>query len=201
MMNDALKKSISDKSGAKHVLGKEVKYSASMTRTEMLDQLEHVIDGIEEVQLRNSLRAYLSRKLTFLGAPSSGGYHHAYENGNLEHTLEVVKICLKLAEEARMPINNDVLIAGAILHDIGKEQCYEIKDTKIEDTQVGKLVEHISLGIEIAGKWIESKYIDKIIHVIASHHNLKEWGSPVQPQTSEAWIVHLADMFSAKLLG
>lgn len=93
----------------------------------------------------------------------------------------------------------DILIAGAILHDIGKINCYEYNQRNIDITDLFLKHEHIIQGVKLVTQYVRSKKIDNILHIIASHHNLKEWGSPVKPNFIEAWIVHYADNISGKI--
>jgi len=93
----------------------------------------------------------------------------------------------------------DVLIAGAILHDIGKIHCYDYNLRNIDITDLFLKHEHIIHGVKLATQFVKSIKLDNILHIIASHHNLKEWGSPVKPHCIEAWIVHYADNISGKL--
>ena len=93
----------------------------------------------------------------------------------------------------------DVLIAGAILHDIGKINCYEYNQINIDITGLFLRHEHIIHGVKLVTQYVRSKKIDNILHIIASHHNLKKWGSPVKPISIEAWIVHYADNISGKI--
>jgi len=61
--------------------------------------------------------------------------------------------------------------------------------------------DHIVNGIKLVTENIESEKINEIIHTISSHHNLKEWGSPTEPKTNEAWIIHFIENLSSKLMG
>ncbi len=93
----------------------------------------------------------------------------------------------------------DLLIAGAILHDIGKINYYDFYKRNIDITDIFLKQEHIIQGVKLVTQFIRSKKIDNILHIIASHHNLKKWGSPVKPTCIEAWIIHYADNISGKI--
>jgi len=93
----------------------------------------------------------------------------------------------------------DILIAGAILHAIGKIYCYDYNPRNINITDILLKHEHVIQGVKLATKFIRPRNIDSILHIIASHHNLKEWGSPVKPNSIEAWIIHYADNISGKI--
>ena len=98
-------------------------------------------------------------------------------------------------------IDQDLLIAGAILHDIGKINCYKYYNEIIEITDIFHKQEHIINGIKIISQEIKSEKLDKLIHILASHHNIKEWGSPIEPISNEAWIIHFVENLSSKIMG
>ena len=184
------------------VAGKEAKFSTTKSKSELMATITDLVKTISDDRLRDSLSRFIENG-AFKGAPSSPSYHHAYENGNLEHTVEVLSSAIVMASmvDDAIHVDRDVLIAGAILHDIGKEDCYEMNEDGIVETETSNMNGHVVRGIQIAAQSIESEKIDTIIHVIASHHATMELGSPVHPETPEAWIVHLADSLSARLLG
>lgn len=127
--------------------------------------------------------------------------HHAYKGGLLEHTLEMLKMsdCL----ETRYPkINRDLLIAGIILHDVGKIVEYETGLT-VKMTTRGKLLGHIAIGAELVRAAMPSgmpeNLQDELLHLILSHHGEFEFGSPVKPKTVEAIAISRFDDASAKI--
>ncbi len=100
-----------------------------------------------------------------------------------------------------MKIDKDLLIAGTLLHDVGKINCYKIEDRKIVLTKTYFEQDHIINGIKLVSRNINSDKLDQLLHIIASHHNLKEWGSPTEPKSNEAWIIHFAENLSSKIMG
>lgn len=144
----------------------------------------------------------------FAFAPAGKSFHHNYIGGLLEHTLEVVQICdlmCDISEKSNFqpPINRDLLITGAMLHDVGKveELTYE---TVFDYSDKGKLIGHIV----IAANWIygackqipdfPEELQDLVLHLILSHQGKLENASPVEPKTLEAIILYYADELSAK---
>ncbi len=124
--------------------------------------------------------------------------------GLLEHTVQVARIAQFLAN--LYPCNVELALAGALLHDIGKLQELEAQPGKGFTTD-GNMFGHIFLGtlyIQQHAQQInqldEATLID-LLHIILTHHGMKEHGSPVCPVTIEALIVHQADMVEAKLTG
>ncbi|MHC1624704.1 MAG: HD domain-containing protein, partial [Methermicoccaceae archaeon] len=88
--------------------------------------------------------------------------------------------------------------------DVGKINCYEYNETTHGDFQVTTILreqDHIIHGVKLISQYIKSEKLDDIIHIVASHHALRIWGSPVEPQSNEAWIVHLADNLSSRIMG
>jgi len=145
-----------------------------------------------------------SFRLKLEQTPGSVSGHHAKLGGLLLHTFEVTSIARAMAKT--MNANADLVITGALLHDIGKVEAYEIEGGSFGQTPHGLLLGHVVLGclmlerrLAAAARRIcsASQALD-LQHMILSHHGALEFGSPVQPMTAEAEIVHWADEASAK---
>jgi 3'-5' exoribonuclease len=143
-------------------------------------------------------------RVRFERTPASTGGHHAKLGGLLLHIYEVTSIARQAARTMRA--NVDLVVAGALLHDIGKVESYEIGPGGFSFTSCGLLVGHVVLGtlmlerrLALLGERICSDgQLTELHHMILSHHGALEFGSPVQPMTTEAEIVHWADEASAK---
>lgn len=138
----------------------------------------------------------------FKEKPAAAKIHHAYKGGLLEHTLGVCRLCRHFADQYS-ELDRQTLLAGAILHDIGKIREYT-SDTVIDDTQEGRLLGHIFLGFEIIAPFLAKSGLDKPLqehlkHLILSHHGQLEFGAAKLPQTAEAMALHYADNLDAKL--
>ncbi len=141
----------------------------------------------------------------FLLAPAAKKNHHNYIGGLAEHTLRIARVAEEISKYYPM-VDRDLLIAGALLHDIGK--VYELEYTpEIEYTDAGKLLGHLILGYElVSNKMKESGFMGKfpeelrmkLLHMILSHHGELEFGSPVVPLLIEAQILHFLDNLDAK---
>jgi 3'-5' exoribonuclease len=167
---------------------------------EMENSLDGILATIENPYLRKLLNLIFNDpdiREEFLKAPAAKKYHHAYIGGLIEHTLNVVEVAEALLE-VYPNISRDLLITGALLHDIGKIKSYEYKKG-IDISDEGKLLDHIYMGLSI----VENK-INKIenfpedlklrvLHMIASHHGEKEMGALVNPLTEEAILLHFCD--------
>ncbi|MEF8849005.1 MAG: HD domain-containing protein [Candidatus Thermoplasmatota archaeon] len=168
------------------------------------------IENMEDKQLKNLLNSFFKDQKflqEFIHAPSAMTHHHNYIGGNLEHTSNVVELCKKITTMYHH-INKDLLITGAILHDVGKIKEYKTT-ASIDKTSEGNFIGHIVIG----DRWIKEK-IQKIrekggtfsdekeihlSHMILSHHGKYEYGSPRMPKTIEACILHQADNMDAQV--
>lgn len=170
---------------------------------ELRERLTYFAEKIKEPRLKDSLLRLLKKIDFFSGTPCTQFYHHAYEHGLLEHTVQLLDLSTNIAKtiEDRYAVDSDLLIAGCILHDAGKIHCYKYTEEGIKTTEAQHDHAHIVQGIKITVQHIQSEKIDGIIHIIASHHGVQEWGSPVKPRTPEAWIIHTMDYLSSRILG
>lgn len=129
--------------------------------------------------------------------------HHALLGGLLKHTVEVAAIARTIAKTSGADI--ELVMAGVLLHDIGKLEAYTWDGT-FEQTERGRLLGHVVLGaMLLQGRLAETSppvctelERDILLHLILSHHGRLEFGSPVLPMTLEAEVLHWADNASAK---
>lgn len=170
---------------------------------EMWQELQGVVASVESPQVRG----LLDRILTAHGErlriwPAAQAVHHAYRGGLLEHILKIADSVSFLATS--YGANRDLLIAGAILHDIGK--LFELSYGVTTDYSVeGNLLGHITMGAqlvrdvtrEIPGFPDDLRL--QIEHLVLSHHGAKALGSPVDPMTVEAFILAAADDLDARI--
>lgn len=128
--------------------------------------------------------------------PAGMRLHHAYLGGLLQHSVDVAGIAVAVAEQVGN-VDKDLVIAGALLHDIGKLR--EISSQiGFPYTNEGRLLGHITMSVlmvqEAAAKLrIPSSRLEQLEHILLSHHGENEKGSPVACATREAFIVHYAD--------
>ena len=171
---------------------------------EMETELKAIIDKINNIYLKELLKTLLSDEnyAKYKKVPAGKAWHHAYIGGLLEHTLEIIKIC-ELMCGIHGEINKDLLITGAILHDMGKIEELEY-ETGFNYTDKGKLIGHIVIAanlIEKTANKIENFPEDlknQLIHLVLSHQGKLEYASPVTPKTLEAIVLYHADELSAK---
>lgn len=140
----------------------------------------------------------------WLRSPAARTMHQAYIGGLLEHTLMLAKLADAVASLYGPDlIRRDILVAGAILHDIGKLE--EIRcDTEISTTRRGRLMGHIPLGFELWERTARAFGVpdddrDHIGHIILSHHGQREWGAAALPMSREAQVFHCLDLIDSKM--
>lgn len=169
--------------------------------------VDRVRAEIESATLRRVLDLFFADddfRVRFERTPASTGGHHAKLGGLLLHVYEVTNIAKQTARTMRA--NTDLVVAGALLHDVGKVESYEVGPGGFTFTPCGLLVGHVVLGALMLERRIAAlgtrvcsdAQLTELQHMILSHHGALEYGSPVQPMTTEAEIVHRADEASAK---
>lgn len=178
---------------------------------EMFDELRELVD--DHVR-SGAVRRFLETLLTdeefvekFKEAPAATSNHHDYFGGLLEHTLSMTRIGVSLSNHyARYYpgfLNQDLVIAGCILHDAGKvdELSY---DRSVSYSTEGKLVGHIAQGVELVTATADAmqspppeELVSQLKHLVLSHHGHREFGAPVEPRTPEAMLLHEIDMIDS----
>ncbi len=140
----------------------------------------------------------------FKVAPAARGMHHAFRSGLLEHTVSVVSAAKMLAQH--YGADQDLVVAGALLHDLGKIWELELGPS-IEYTDDGRLLGHLPMEVLYVEKRIseleqfsaETRRL--LLHILLSHHGEFEYGSPRRPKTPEALLVHMVDNMDSKMAG
>jgi len=175
---------------------------------EMLAELRSIASQINHPFLRKLLDAFFADEdfiKKFKLAPAAKAVHHVYIGGLLEHTLSVVQLILLIGPRYK-GINQDLLITGGILHDIGKisELSY---DRTFDYTDPGRLLGHIILTVQMIDEKIRripefpEELSTLLKHIALSHHGEYAFGSPKLPQTLEALLLHHVDDLDAKIHG
>jgi len=177
-----------------------------------LDEMEKELDALlasvadaDYQRLLNALLCDPAIRGRFLKAPAASSVHHAWVSGLLEHVLSAAKTAQAVCEQ-RPFLNRDLLLAGVLLHDIGKIEELD-PGPGFRYTDTGGLCGHIALGalmMERAMVKLENfppQKRDLILHMILSHHGTREFGSPVLPATAEAMALHHIECLDAKVQG
>jgi len=173
----------------------------------MQDELKKLISTVENGFLRTLLNQIFLHSPTgksYRVSPAAKGIHHAYMGGLLEHSLSMAHVSTLLAGHYE-GIDRDLLLAGSLLHDIGKTVELQNATGVIDYTVSGRLKGHLVIGCEMIGR--EAEKIDdfpealltELQHLILSHHGRQEFGSPVVPMTAEALLLSFIDDMDAKM--
>lgn len=181
--------------------------SAPVRPVDLVHTIKQVTASIADQEIR-TIVTYCVDKVEdrLMHYPAAKTHHHAYFAGLAYHIVRMLEIGAFICKQ-RPFLNADLIKAGIVLHDIAKpEEMVAQLGIVSEYSLSGKLMGHISL----ASNWIteaaircdidlESEKVLGLQHLVLSHHNLGEWGSPVQPQTAEAVALHHIDAMDAKL--
>lgn len=173
----------------------------------MMAELDGIISAMKDGHLRGLLTAIFKDpeiRSRFELAPAAKAMHHSYLSGLLEHVLSICALADKVAAHYGGAVNRDLLLSGAILHDIGK--IYELSYRRSFDyTDEGRLIGHITMGVELIDDKVRSlKDFPRDLavllkHMILSHHGQLEFGSPKRPKTIEAIVLSYLDDMDAKV--
>lgn len=182
-----------------------IKYAENMS--DYVTGFNELLGSISNEVLRNIVADVYSRVAARCATASSAiSVHHVGAGGNLAHTCEVAKLAKAIAATLRLfgyNISTDLCVAGALLHDIGKVDTYEIDGPAVNMTLDGNMSDHIALGFALLQQSVVAQQhpdITRLLgHIILSHHGSKEFGSPVTPKFMEAYVVNYADGLSAMM--
>jgi 3'-5' exoribonuclease len=181
--------------------------STPLDRDAMRAYLDKQIASIKDDYLRALLQAFFQDESftgPFFTAAAARNVHHAYLGGLLEHTVKVTRIAAFAAEQLYPDqVDRDLLVTGAILHDIGKMRELD-SSAEISYTPEGYLIGHVVIGASMLRERaamipdFPPRLLIELEHILLSHHGEREWGAPVVPMTPEAMIIHYADNMDAK---
>ncbi len=172
---------------------------------QMEAELRGIVAGFRDEDLKRLVLAFLDDEeigAAFRVAPAAKVLHHAWISGLLEHVLGLVKV-LRAVAPFYPEVNEELLLTGAILHDIGKVRELSWK-TSFQYTLEGQLVGHISIAQGMLREKVQALagFPDKkrvlVEHMILSHHGRYEFGSPKLPMTPEAMLLSALDDLEAK---
>jgi 3'-5' exoribonuclease len=176
-------------------------------REEMQAELDQLVAGIGDPWIRRLLEMLFVEdpllRAAFAKAPAAKSLHHVCLGGLMEHTLSVAAMADRACAHYQ-EMNRDLVLAGVLLHDLGKtaELAYQRSFTY---SDAGNLLGHIAMEAD----WISQAVAQipdfpeqlrlMILHIVLSHHGRLEYGSPVLPKTPEALLVHYLDDLDGKL--
>jgi 3'-5' exoribonuclease len=172
----------------------------------MIDRLREMTDRMQTPHLRALFTAFWSDD-TFVAAytraPAAKHMHHAYIGGLLEHTLSMAVLSEMIAGHYS-GVDRDLLLAGVILHDVGKVRELEYVN-RIDYTDEGRLLSHIIIGLSMLDEKLKQvpdfpeTQAQLLKHMVVSHHGSREFGSPEPPKTIEAVLLHYIDEMDSRV--
>jgi len=174
-------------------------------REEMKKELLELIEEVKDAEYRRVLDSFFSDEKfldLFTFAPAALYKHHNWIGGLVEHTLNVANICKKVLSHYPT-LDKDLVLTGALLHDIGKVREFEI-GTSITVSREGMLLGHVVLGLQMLAEKLNSVEISKekklkLMHMLESHHGQEEYGSPKVPAFPEALLLHFVDYLDSSV--
>ncbi len=175
-----------------HALYSELISIVNQIESSMIKQL--VLDSVQDEEIKQLM----------LKAPAAKTIHHARRGGLLEHIVSICGLMKAMARHYKF-VNFDLLIFGAIFHDLGKVWELEINHDQIQYSHKGRLLGHMQLACELVDR--KSQRIlgfpedlrEIMKHIILSHHGKLEYGSPVRPYFMEAMLVAMIDDLDSKV--
>lgn len=173
---------------------------------QMFERVVALSESLDAWYLKALFRAFWEDNAfaaQFKKAPAAKKMHHAYIGGLLEHTLSMAVLADKIAGHYN-GIDRDLLVSGALLHDIGKtrEFSYEMG---IDYSDEGRLVNHIVIGLQMIEEKIRTiaSFPEEpallLKHMVISHHGSRELGSPEPPKTMEAVMLNCIDEMDSRV--
>jgi 3'-5' exoribonuclease len=181
--------------------------STDQAPEDMYRDLVQIVDGFQNEPLKQLVMDTLNDptlKPLLLSAPAAKTIHHARIGGLLEHILSIARLCHLVGSNYKH-LNVDMLIFGAIYHDIGKVWELQINDNGISYTDKGRLLGHMAMAVELIEKKCQKIFNfpedlkDLCKHMVLSHHGKQEYGSPKVPQTLEAYVLWMLDDLDSKI--
>ena len=180
--------------------------TAAYSSEQMFDALVEIADGFSDIELKSVVTAILNdNRNALLYWPAAYKLHHAVRGGLLMHTLSIVKLCEGVCEVYPF-VDRELLISGAILHDISKLQEFEVNEAGIAEgyTIEGNLLGHLTMGANRIDRYAEKLGVSRktsvlLQHMVLSHHGEPEFGAAVRPMFIEAEILSELDLMDARV--
>ena len=179
--------------------------TTELDRRALAAELENAGQELQNEHLRALFQKMVSDEdfwKAFCEAPAAKRMHHARVGGLLEHSVSCLRIARELAE--LYPVDSDLLVFGAIFHDVGKVRELSWDKGAFAYTTEGRLLGHVMLGERLVNSYIATlpgfpeDLRLRLSHVLISHQGETEYGSPERPKTLEALLVHLIDNLDAR---
>ncbi len=177
--------------------------SCPVEKETLIEKLNFYLDNIKDEEIKRFTKALIDKFYPdYVTFPAAVRNHHAFGSGLLYHSITMADMASKMCE-VYPSLNKDILIAGCLLHDVGKTKELSGPITT-KYTLEGRLIGHISIMQAEIKKVADELNIDPELsilmqHMILSHHGVPEFGSAVVPMTREALALSTIDNFDAKM--
>lgn len=180
--------------------------SSGYSSEQMYDCLMNIANSFTDNNLKTLVTTILAdNRENLLFWPAAFKLHHALRGGLLMHTLSIVRLCEGVCNIYPF-IDRELLLSGAILHDISKLQEFDVNDAGVADgyTIEGNLLGHIAMGATTIDKYAEKLGVDRKVsvllqHMILSHHGEPEFGAAVRPMFIEAEVLSELDLMDSRI--
>ena len=170
--------------------------------TELKARLEKYLNSFKDKDVEKVTRAVIEKFYDkYTTYPGAVKVHHEFGSGILHHSLFMADVADAIAK-IYTQVDRDILVAGALLHDIGKTIEYENPIAPVQTTE-GKLLGHVAIGYAEFKRVVDDLHIESEVpllleHMILAHHGTLEFGSPVMPATREALLLSEIDMLDSR---
>ncbi len=173
----------------------------------MAKELLKLAASVEDPFLKELLLSIFGERrlmADFRKAPAAKAMHHAYLGGLLEHSLAVARLAAQISP-LYTNLDRSLLLAGALLHDLGKIREFDFSSFPFDYSDRGRLLGHMVLGVELIQekigeiKGFPEELAMRLKHLILSHHGRHEFGSPSLPMMTEAFVLNFLDDLDAKV--
>ena len=180
--------------------------SSDYSGEQMYDELYRIADSFEDKELKAVVTAILAdNRLALLYWPAAFKLHHALRGGLLMHSLSIVRLAEGVCRVYPF-VDRELLLAGAILHDIAKLSEFTVADTGIATgySNEGNLLGHLAMGAMVIDKYAEKLGISRktamlLEHMVLSHHGEPEFGAAVRPMFIEAELLSELDLMDSRV--
>ena len=180
--------------------------SSDYSGEQMYDELYRIADSFEDEELKAIVTAILAdNRLALLYWPAAFKLHHALRGGLLMHSLSIVRLAEGVCKVYPF-VDRELLLAGAILHDIAKLSEFTVADTGIATgySNEGNLLGHLAMGAMVIDKYAEKLDISRktamlLEHMVLSHHGEPEFGAAVRPMFIEAELLSELDLMDSRV--
>ncbi|MEE1185732.1 MAG: HD domain-containing protein [Acutalibacteraceae bacterium] len=180
--------------------------SADYTGEQMYNELICIVDSFKEEDLKRLVKKiYEDNRLCMLYWPAAFKLHHALRGGLLMHILSIVRLAQSICNIYPF-VDRDLLISGAMLHDISKLEEFEVGESGIASgySVEGNLIGHLAMGAMMIKRYAQELGINEktamlVEHMILSHHGEPEFGAAVRPMFIEAEILSELDLLDSRI--